>query len=121
MFATLEAKALAVGVLAAVLVVASGALYAGYEHLQAQKAQIVQLQSQVKQEQANTAVALAAASAVSAALDAQAAAKGTAQARTTASTRALAQAVAASPAVASQVVPESYWQAVYGSADNDNK
>lgn len=118
MFATLEAKLIAAGVIAAVVLCLAAVTYGGYQHIQAQNARIDSLSVQVKTEQANTAAALTAASAVSAALDAQHAAKDAAQTRSDNSTKALAQAVAAEPAVASMVVPESYWQAIYGGADN---
>jgi hypothetical protein len=119
MFATLDAKLVAAGVslLVAGLLALGG--YAGYEHIQAQNARIDSLSAQVKTEQANTAAALVAERAVSAALDAHAAAQTTAQTRSDNSTKALAQAVAAEPAVASMVVPESYWQAIYGGAGNE--
>jgi hypothetical protein len=115
MFATLEAKLIGVGlavVLAAMLALGGLALY---EHIQAQNARIDTLSEQVKTEQANTAAALTAASAVSAALDARTTAQNAAQVRSDNSTKALAQAVAADPSVASMVVPEAYWQAIYGS------
>lgn len=118
MFATLEAKLIMAGVSVVLALGLALGAYAAYQHIQAQNARIELLDGQVKTEQANTAAALTAASAVSAALDAQHAAQNAAQVRSNTSTKALAQAVAAEPAVASMVVPESYWQAIYGGADN---
>lgn len=90
------------------------AVYAGFEHNAVQKAQIVQLQKDKAQEAANTAAALQAVTALQTALDAKAVAQTTAATHTAASKTLLASAVAAAPAVASVVVPESYWQAIYG-------
>jgi hypothetical protein len=121
MFATLEAKLIAAGVSVLLAGLLALGAYAGYQHIQAQNARIDTLSTQVKTEQANTAAALVAASAVSAALDARATAQNVAQTRSDNSTKALAQAVAADPAVASMVVPESYWQAIYGGPSDDTK
>jgi hypothetical protein len=118
MFATLEAKILAGALALLVLVGAALALYAGYEHMQAQKAQITQLQADNAREKANTAAALVAASAVAAALDTKATVAATATKNHTASTAQLASAVAANKAVASTVVPEDVWTAIYGSNAN---
>lgn len=93
------------------------AVYAGIEHNAAQKAQIEQLQEDKAREAANTAAALQAVSALGSALDAKAAAQTAAAAHTTGAKTLVASAVAAAPAVASVVVPESYWQAVYGGTD----
>lgn len=116
MFETLEAKIL--GGLVAVLAVVglAGAGYAVYEHIQAQGAEITQLEAQNKIEQAATAAAISAASATAAALDAKQAAQTTAATHTATTTTAVAAAVAASPDVAKTVVPESYWEAIYGGA-----
>lgn len=118
MFATLEAKLIAAGVVVALALCLAAAAYGGYQHIQAQNARIDSLSAQVKTEQANTAAALVAASAVSAALDARTTAQNVAQVRSDNSAKALAQAVAAEPAAASIVVPESYWQAIYGGASD---
>jgi hypothetical protein len=118
MFATLTEKILAAVLGVAMLVGAALALYAGYEHMQAQKAQITQLQADNAREKANTAAALVAASAVAAALDTKATVAATATKNHTASTAQLASAVAANKAVSSAVVPEDVWTAIYGSNTN---
>lgn len=115
MLATLQARLIAAAVCAALGLLACLAGYAAYVHMRTQAAEVAELTAQVSQEQAATAAALQAASAVSAALDARANSQAVAQARTQSTTKALAVAVAADPSVASQVVPESYWQAIYGS------
>ena len=115
MLNTLTEKVLS-GLLCALLVAGVGlAGYAGYEHIQAQKAQITQLQADNAQEKANTAAALQAAKALGDALNAKAAAQQTAAAHHTASTAQLATAVAANPSAASSVVPDAVWDAIYGS------
>ncbi|MGH1510546.1 hypothetical protein [Ralstonia solanacearum] len=99
------------------LVLAMGT--AGYlidAHMRNQARQIEELQVKVANEQAATTAALSAYNSVSAALDAKQAAQVHATVSTQGTTKALASAVAASPTVAAQVVPESYWQAIYGSA-----
>lgn len=117
MLNTITEKVLS-GLLGLLLVAGAGlAVYAGFEHNAAQKAQIEQLQADNAQEQANTAAAVQAASALGAALDAKATATAAATQSHAATASRLASAVAASPAVASEVVPESYWQAIYGSTD----
>lgn len=117
MFSTLTEKLL-VGALVVAMVIGSGlALYAGYERLQSQKAQIAQLQAENAQEKANTAAALNAASAVAAALDAHSTAAAAGQQNHTASTTKLASAAAANPSTAA-VVPEAVWSAIFGSASN---
>ncbi|WP_155753983.1 hypothetical protein [Burkholderia vietnamiensis] len=117
MFSTLTEKLL-VGALAVLMVTGSGlAVYAGYEKLQNQKAQIAQLQAENAQEKANTAAALNAASAVAAALDARSTAAASAQHNHTASTAQLASAAAANPSTAA-VVPEAIWSAIFGSTSN---
>lgn len=103
------------GLLVLILLVGAAlGVYAGFEHNAAQKAQIEQLQADNAQEKANTAAALQAEAALGAALNTKAAAQQTAVQNHTAVTTRLASAVAAAPAVASEVVPESYWQAIYG-------
>lgn len=114
MLATLQAKLIAAAACLALVAGVGLAGYAMYAHMKAQAANIETLTADVAREKENTAAAVQAASAVSAALDARANAQAVAQARTQSTTRALAVAVAASPEVASQVVPESYWQAIYG-------
>jgi hypothetical protein len=114
---TLMEKLLSAALGVVILVGAALAVYAGFEHSAAQTAQITQLQADNEREAANAAAALQAASALSAALDAKTAAQAAAVKNHNATTDRLASAVAASPAAASVVVPESYWQAVYGSPD----
>jgi hypothetical protein len=118
MFATLTEKILVAALGFAMLAGAATALYAGYEHMQAQKAQITQLQAENAQEKANTAAALVAASAVAAALDTKATVAATATKAYAASTAQLASAVTANKVVASTVVPEDVWTAIYGSNAN---
>ncbi|MGA3972432.1 hypothetical protein ACI2VT_16620 [Ralstonia nicotianae] len=79
-----------------------------------QARRIEQLEEKNAQERAATVAALSAASSVAAAFDAKQAAQAHATASTQTATKALAVAVASSPTVAAQVVPESYWQAIYG-------
>jgi hypothetical protein len=112
---TLLEKILSAALGVVILLGAVLAVYAGFEHNAAQKAEIASLQADKDREAANAAAALQAASALSAALDAKAAAQAAATKNQTATAERLASAVAASPAAASVVVPESYWQAVYGS------
>ncbi|BCM12227.1 hypothetical protein MAFF241648_14170 [Ralstonia solanacearum] len=109
-----------VSILARILVALGLALAvwtAGYmidAKLRDQARQIEQLEEKNTQERAATVAALSAASSATAALDAKQAAIARATASTQMATKALAAAVASSPTVAVQVVPESYWQAIYG-------
>ncbi|CAB3795428.1 hypothetical protein [Pararobbsia alpina] len=115
MFATLEAKLIAVALGLFLLAGAAVGAYAAYEHNLAQKSQIQTLQADNAREAANTAAALQEASGLQAALTAASGAQASAKVTHHAAVTRLASAVAASPAVASTVVPESYWQAIYGS------
>jgi hypothetical protein len=115
MFATLEAKLIAAAVGLLILAGIAVGVYAGYEHNLAQKSQIQTLQADNAREAANTAAALQEASGLRAALTAKQSAQAAAKTTQHAATTRLASAVAASPTVASTVVPESYWQAIYGS------
>lgn len=113
MLATLTEKLLVAALGVAMLVGTVLALYAGYEHMQTQKLEIVQLQKDNAQEKANTAAALQAASAVSAALDVKTEAVAVATKNQAATTARLNAAAKANPA-ASVVVPDAVWAAIYG-------
>jgi CBS domain containing-hemolysin-like protein len=117
MLNTLAEKVLSALLCLVLLLGTAVAVYAAFQHSAAQRAQIAQLQAQNDQERASTAAALQAASSLGAALDAKAAAVSSAAQAHAAANGRVAAAVAAAPSVASTVVPEAYWQAVYGGAD----
>lgn len=114
MLATLEAKVLAAALGLVLLGVGALGVYAAVEHDKAQRATIDTLTTENRQEKANTATALQAASAVVAALGAKAAAQQAAVKNLQDAQTRINAAAAASPSVASQVVPEAMWEAVYG-------
>lgn len=112
--ATLQAKLIAIALGALLLTGAGGAAYVGYLKYEAERTAVTVAQSALANEQAKAAAAQAQASALSAAMDAQKTAAATAKTNRVAAGQALASAVAAAPAAASAIVPESYWEAIYG-------
>ncbi|WP_414444619.1 hypothetical protein [Burkholderia sp. 22PA0106] len=118
MFATLQAKVIA-SVMGFVLLV--GAVSAGYAIYEHQAAQLVTVRAALATAQATADAAKKQAQGLAAAMDAQKSAQAAGQVRQAQASKNIAAAAAAAPQVASTAVPESYWQAIYGSPASEAK